>query len=189
MTVESFAIFARGKPPNVKLCLHMGTTDLGWPLHILARRFGISDRLILTWQHQEVPTLSTSHLNLIFNACDVGINTACAEGWGLVSFEHAATGAAQIVPGLTSQHEIWKGAPQFLEPRFVVTRERSLMNEYYISPEETACVLNDLYYDRTKLHEIGLRCHVRATSNELSWSAITNRWRAVLSQALTDNSS
>jgi len=42
--------------------------------------------------------LDDRELNLLYNACDVGLNTASSEGWGMVSFEHAATGAAQIVP-------------------------------------------------------------------------------------------
>jgi hypothetical protein len=42
------------------------------------------------------------------NACDVGINRAMGEGWGLASFEHAAAGAAQVVPNHTACSEIWR---------------------------------------------------------------------------------
>ena len=49
-------------------------------------------------------------LNLLYNACDIGVNSSYGEGWGLISFEHAITGAPQIVPDHTSCSEIWKGA-------------------------------------------------------------------------------
>jgi hypothetical protein len=55
------------------------------------------------------PKFSDEQLNFLYNACDVGINTTTGEGWGMPSFEHAATRAAQIVPHHTSLADLWKG--------------------------------------------------------------------------------
>lgn len=52
----------------------------------------------MLWPHE---------LNELFNAVDVGINTAMGEGWGLVSCEHALCGIPQIVGNNTSQPEIF----------------------------------------------------------------------------------
>ena len=101
LTVEGFAMFSRGKPAGVKLYLHHTlTSDFERrSTQKLLKRFQVEDRVILGGTAHEEPAVSGEQLNLLYNACDVGLNTAMAEGWGLVSFEHAATGAAQIVPG------------------------------------------------------------------------------------------
>lgn len=44
--------------------------------------------------------LSDTEINLIYNACDVGINTCEAEGFGLCNYEHATLGKPQIVSNL-----------------------------------------------------------------------------------------
>ncbi|TDC83291.1 glycosyltransferase [Micromonospora sp. KC606] len=67
-------------------------------------RLGLTGRVTVP-DHQ--PDDAT--LNLYYNAADVGLNTSAAEGWGLVSFEHAAAGAAQIVPDQPAAREIWAG--------------------------------------------------------------------------------
>jgi hypothetical protein len=50
---------------------------------------------------------SDAELNYVYNRCQIGINTASAEGWGLVSCEHALTGAYQILPDNSVFPEIW----------------------------------------------------------------------------------
>ena len=62
---------------------------MGWNLVTLAKRYDIEGRLIISNMSKEVPADSVERLNLIYNACEVGINTSTGEGWGLVSFEHA----------------------------------------------------------------------------------------------------
>ena len=86
----------------------MGVEDCGWNIVLLAKRHGIEDRLILTAHMPFLPVVSNRVLNCIYNACDVGINTSIGEGWGLVSFEHAATGAGQIVPRHSACEELWR---------------------------------------------------------------------------------
>lgn len=47
-------------------------------------------------------------LNLIYNICDVGINTSKGGGFELVTLEHAATKAAQLVPDNSCFTELWQ---------------------------------------------------------------------------------
>jgi hypothetical protein len=49
-------------------------------------------------------------VRLLYNACELGVSTSMGEGWGLGTFEHAATGAAQIAPDHTTFSENWHGA-------------------------------------------------------------------------------
>ena len=137
ITLEGFARFVRDKPERVYLYLHMGMREIGWDVFGLAHRLGIQDRLLVTTRSRDHPSVSVERLNLIYNACDVGVNTTCGEGWGLASFEHAATGAAQIVPRHSSCAELWADSAVMLEPvaagRMGLNLEASI-----VSPEDLA---------------------------------------------------
>ena len=73
----------------------MGEKDLGWSVKELfeteMRRRGAdpSAKLAITPNINYMAAPPDEQLNLIYNAVDVGINTANGEGWGLVPFEHA----------------------------------------------------------------------------------------------------
>ncbi len=177
ITMQGFALFARDKPASVKLYLHMATEDSGWNVLILARRYGIYDRLIMTQADNSRPTFSDERMNLLYNACDVGITTTTGEGWGMVSFEHAATRTAQIVPRHTSLADLWTGAAEFVEPSTTLTYPGNLTVGHIVSPEDVAAALQRVYEDadyRAALAEKGYR---NATRPELNWSLIASRWR------------
>jgi len=107
ITIRAFRDFARDKPENVKLYLHMGTRDMGWDIIRMASRYGIDDRIAISSLNTTLANVPDERLNQIYNACDIGINTGLGEGWGLTSWEHAATGKPQIVPDHSALPEIW----------------------------------------------------------------------------------
>ena len=126
LTIEGFASFAADKPANVRLCLHhaimgepekdqigslVGSSDSKERVHFNPLAGGIVD---------------DPELNLLYNACDVGITTSMGEGWGLVSFEHGAAGAAQIVPDHSACAEIWSGRAEMIPPARRYTPEFSV---------------------------------------------------------------
>jgi D-inositol-3-phosphate glycosyltransferase len=184
LTIEGFALFAQGKPDNVKLYLHMGLEDAGWNLAVMARRHGIEHRLILSSPERGVPTASEARLNLIYNACDVGLNTSTGEGWGLVSFEHGATGAAQIVGRHSACAELWEGAAELMQPSYRLTTERTLIDGWYVTPETVAAAIQKLYADRDLRLERGRQAHANATRPEYAWHAIADRWRALFDDVI-----
>src|ERR1043166_5032133 len=147
ITMQGFAIFARDKPPNVKLYLHMATEDTGWNVVILAKRYGICDRLMMTQADNKRPQFSDEQLNLLYNACDVGITTTTGEGWGMVSFEHAATRAAQIVPRHTSLANLWDGAAEFIDPVMTLTYPGNLTDAHMVPADGVAAALERVYRD------------------------------------------
>jgi glycosyltransferase involved in cell wall biosynthesis len=186
ITMEGFAQFARDKPPHVKLYLHMATEDSGWNVLILAKRYGIFERLIMTQADNSRPAFSDEKLNLLYNACDVGITTTTGEGWGMVSFEHAATKAAQIVPRHTSLADLWDGAAEFLEPVMKLTYPGNLTEGHIVTAAGVATSLERLYRDedyRNAMAEAGYRNASRA---EFNWKAISAQWRLLFSQTLND---
>jgi len=183
-TIEGFAAFARNRPANVRLYLHMGVTDVGWDVLALAERYGIMDRLILTSRSTSIPSVSEEQLNIIYNACDVGINTSSSEGWGLVSFEHGATRTAQICPRHTAPEELWAGSAEMLEPSFRFTEPLSLTDSYFIAPEEVARKLEHVYEDPTHRAMLAERAFANATSPKYRWASIAEKWSELFSSLL-----
>lgn len=186
LTMQGFAEFAKDKPVNVKLYLHMATEDTGWNVLILAKRYGIFDRLIMTQADNSRPTFSDEQLNLLYNACDVGITTVTGEAWGMVSFEHAATRAAQIVPRHTSLADLWAGAAEFVEPVGKLTYPGNLTHAHLVTPEGVAAALQRLYDDHPRREALAEAAYRNANRPELSWTAIAERWRCLFNEVLAE---
>ena len=184
LTMQGFAEFARDKPANVKLYLHMATEDTGWNVLILAKRYGIFDRLIMTQADNSRPAFPDEQLNLLYNACDVGITTVTGEAWGMVSFEHAATRAAQIVPHHTSLADLWEGAAEFVEPVMKLTYPGNLTHAHIVTPEGVAAALQRLYEDRAYREALAEAGYRNATRPELNWNTIAARWRRLFEELL-----
>lgn len=184
LTMQGFAQFAKDKPAKVKLYLHMATEDTGWNVLILAKRYGIFDRLIMTQADNTRPTFSDEQLNLLYNACDVGITTVTGEAWGMVSFEHAATRAAQIVPRHTSLADLWEGAAEFIDPMNTLTYPGNLTHAHLVTPEGVAAALQRLYEDRVHRESLAEAGYRNATRPEFNWNAIAAQWRRLFDEIL-----
>jgi glycosyltransferase involved in cell wall biosynthesis len=186
LTMQGFAAFAKDKPANVKLYLHMATEDTGWNVLILAKRYGIFDRLIMTQADNSRPTFSDEQLNFLYNACDVGITTTAGEGWGMPSFEHAATRAAQIVPRHTSLADLWKDAAEFIDPAMTLTWPGNLTHGHIVTPEGVAAALQRLYEDRPRREALAAAAYRNATRPEFNWISIAARWRRLFDELLVE---
>ena len=182
ITMQGFAQFAKDKPANVKLYLHMAAEDSGWNVLILAKRYGIYERLIMTRADNSRPQFSDEQLNLLYNACDVGITTTTGEGWGMVSFEHAATRAAQIIPRHTSLAELWAESAEFIDPVMKLTYPGNLTDAHIVTPEGVADALQRLYEDRDYRDSLAEAAYRNATRPELNWSSIAAQWKRLLNE-------
>jgi D-inositol-3-phosphate glycosyltransferase len=172
LTLEAFADFARDKA-DVYLYLHMGMRDYGYDILEIAERLGIGERLLLTTTEAAKPVISDEQMNLIYNACDVGLNTAMGEGWGLTAFEHAATGAAQLVPNHSACADLWK------ENGVVIPLDESQPLGPVVSVAETVNALNELYEDRKALEALSGRAFRYVTLERFAWREIARQWLAL----------
>src|SRR5256714_2100713 len=175
LTMQGFAEFAKDKPPNVKLYLHMALQDTGWNVIALAKRYGIYDRLIITPADNVAPDFPDEQLNLLYNACDVGITTTTGEGWGMVAFEHAATRAAQIMPRHTSLADLWAGAAEFVEPVMKLTWPGNLTEGHIVTPAGVAAALQRVYHDRAHRESLAAAAYPNAPRPEFNWSSIAEQ--------------
>ena len=183
LTLDGFAAFARDKPPSVKLCLHMDRTEC-YPVEDLARDLGISDRLIFGAQGPGHAALSPEHMNVLYNACEIGINTSTGEGWGLVAMEHGAAGGAQIVPRHSACAEFWRDAAVFLDPVAKVRHPGALCENQMVSAAGVTSALQSLYECPGLLENFSTRAIALVHRDEWQWSNIAARWDSLFQEVL-----
>ena len=186
LTIKAFAEFSLDKPDTM-LYLHMGSKDMGWDILSLFKhemqKLGLEDanRLVMTSSNiNYINAPSDELLNTIYNACDVGINTADGEGWGLVSFEHASCRKPQVVPAHTACKDIWENAAELIPiSTWVVDKdlgvERGLVNVSAASAR-----LSDLYYDKQTYDEVAEECFKVTQRPEYRWESVAAGFSAAI---------
>jgi glycosyltransferase involved in cell wall biosynthesis len=184
LTIEAFARFARDTPPNVYLWLHTEPCTPGQNIFAAARAAGIETRLLVTTTASGQPALSDAQLNRIYNACDVGLNTAMGEAWGLASFEHAATGAPQVLPAIGAATELWHDAA-LLIPAHQAARVGSVFIGSAVAPAAVAHALDRLYSDSDYRAAMGRAALRNAHNPRYRWSAIADQWDALIADVDT----
>jgi D-inositol-3-phosphate glycosyltransferase len=175
LTIAGFARFAAGKPANVRLCLHhaiMGEQE-GYIRSLIAQP-GLEGRVYLN--PLAGGAIDESALNLLYNACDVGINTSMGEGWGLVSFEHGAAGSAQIVPSHSACAELWRERGELIQPARRTIPEFSVLEMGEVSAEGVAEALDNLYRDPQRRQQLAQAAHQAALNPDYAWDAIAERF-------------
>jgi glycosyltransferase involved in cell wall biosynthesis len=111
------------------------------------------------------------------------VNTATAEGWGLVSFEHAATGAAQVLPRHSAFACLWEESAVLVEPAAV----RQLfphLEERIVDAADVAAAFETLYSDRAHRTGMAQAAYRNATRPQFAWSHIAEQWKTLFFQQL-----
>jgi glycosyltransferase involved in cell wall biosynthesis len=170
LTLEGFARFVRGRPGNVRLCLHHAIAHPQFvePLRQQAQALGIAER-VLWWPPQE-GAIDDASLCALYNACAVGLNTSLGEGFGLVSFEHAATGAPQLVPDHAALRELWGDAALRIGPVRPMHYQHSPLRMGEIAAEQIADALHRVYDDAAFYGRLARAGLDRCRAPDLRWS-------------------
>lgn len=183
ITMAGFSIFAKDKPKTVRLYMHSGVRDASIDILKEAERYHITDRLIISSLNPGIQRVSKAKLNMIYNACDIGINTGLGEGWGLTNVEHAATGAAQIVPRHSACEELFSDCGLLMETITDWTFDASETIGRLTTPSEVARCLDVLYNDRNLLSELSSKARKKFISEEYEWRNIALRWQEIFEEA------
>lgn len=188
LTIKAFAEFASDKP-NTSLYLHMSEKDLGWDVRALfdteMRRRGIApeNRLIMTTANIDyINAPSDDLLNKIYNACDVGINTANGEGWGLVSFEHASCKKPLVLPNHTSFSDIWKGSALLADVAAWIYDKDLSVERGIIDVHDAAQKLTSLYKDKNYYDEIANSCYNVTQNPAYRWDRIADAFNKAIEE-------
>jgi D-inositol-3-phosphate glycosyltransferase len=176
LTFAGFAKFAASKPANVRLCLHQAIRGEAEEQQMasLIQQHGIEERVFLNPLAGGVA--GDHELNLLYNACDVGINTAMGEGWGLVSFEHAAAGAAQVVPDHTACSEIWRERGELIPLAKSYIPEFSILEMGEVSVAGIAQALENLYRSPRHHQKLARAAFALTQKAEYSWDSIARQF-------------
>jgi glycosyltransferase involved in cell wall biosynthesis len=175
LTLRGFAEFSKGKPDTF-LYMHSGVKDSHIDTVRLAREIGILDRLIMTSDQEGLPNLDLSDLNLLYNACDVGINTGLGEGFGLPNAEHAATGAMQIVPAHSALVDLYEDCGILIPAEILFTLDQISTTAKMVTVQDVANALELVYNDRDLYNRHSKLCYEKFTSEKYSWKYITQQW-------------
>jgi len=189
VTMEGFSKFAADKPANVKLYMHCGIKDASINVSKLSERYDINDRLIVTSLATGVQNVTIEHLNDIYNACDIGINTSLGEGWGLTNTEHAFTEAAQVVPNHSACAEIFHDCGLLMDISLPYTLDDSMTVGGLVSSDEVANKLQILYDNRELLDSLGKKAAEKLGRPEYQWETIANQWMKYFEDGVNSDSS
>jgi len=172
---------ACGLPPDAFIVLNANRNEPRKRIDLTVEGFARFARdkrdvlLVLKDRH-----LDDRELNLLYNACDVGLNTASSEGWGMVSFEHAATGAAQIVSGSWVTGEIWRDHAELLDAAANQRPQMDITREVIVSVDSVADALERLYRDADHRNAMARRAASLAHREEFQWTSIAAQWDGLL---------
>ncbi len=175
LTMYGFAMFAQGKE-DVKLFMHCGVTDSSIDVAKLAIRTGIDHKILMSGVVHGIQRVTDAHLNKIYNACDVGLNTGLGEGWGLPNMEHAVTGAAQIIPYHSALKDLWKDAGIFIPAEIPVTLDNLMTIGKMVTAEDVAATLQYCYDHREETDAMGKKGQEKFSNPNYSWANITKTW-------------
>lgn len=188
LTIKGFCEFAKDKPSNVKLYLHTGMIDAGFPIDRLMNRYDEGIRLYITAINlNPAAGVTTERLNWIYNCCDVGINTSLGEGWGLVPFEHAATGAPQIVANNSASAEVFadgRGLLMECEEETVST-PKILTEGKKVSVATVVESLQYAYEHPKEMQDQAAAMLDYLDLPEFRWSEIALRWHEIFQKVIS----
>jgi len=176
-TIKAFAEFAKDKD-DVVLYLNMGEKDLGWAVTELfeteMRRRGADPtaKLCLTPAINYMAAPPDEQLNLIYNAVDIGINTANGEGWGLVPFEHALCKKPQVVPAHTSCKDIWKDKALLIDVAAWMTDKDLGVERGVINYLHAAELIQLLYEDKVFRKKVAEDCYEVTQNPSYRWDKV-----------------
>lgn len=175
LTIQAFAKFLESDPQKCYLYLHMAKIDCGINLEGYINDLGIKKQIIFgNYSSNERPHVDDRTLNLIYNACDVGVNTSCGEGWGLIPFEHAAAGKCQILPNHTACKELWSSAARLIP----------VDDKNQIDVSDLANQFRNFYHDPELVKEQSRIAYQRILDPNLSWFNISKKWEKIFKEML-----
>lgn len=185
LLVKGYAEFISWQPRDAKISFfcHGGmNNNNGWNVPAMLEReltkwrVPLDRPLLSQYTNKPYPhnMVSIQMLNIMYNAMDVGINTAQGEGWGLVNSEHAVTGVPQIVPDHASLGELFADKRGLLMPVSWYDTERPyLIERGILNPHDIAKALDWAYKNQDKMAEMGRKAQKYFTSPELSWEHVS----------------
>ena len=196
ITIEAFIKFLKKQNynPQLKLFLNLLTTSpQGYNLLELIKVICLkndADYEQVVLKHIFIrPSdsyFSDEKLNLLYNACDVGLNTCIGEGFGLCNLEHACIGKPQIISRVGALADIFTNDyATLIEPKIDVYLA-SLAEDHqgYVhlcTSDDFAAAMERYYFDRTLAGTHGILGQMVLTK-KYEWAGILQEFTLALAK-------
>jgi glycosyltransferase involved in cell wall biosynthesis len=183
LTMRAFAPIAE-RHPDARLIMHCTPRRPDMDLRIERARLGLGERVILTRNENDRPW-PDERLSQLYTSCEIGVSSTMAEAWGLVAFEYARHGAAQVMPRHAGLAEIWGDAPPWVP---LGQRTRVDMTFGGAEPQVDALtgIMLHLIERPQDMHSAGQACRRRAGDPALSWETVGTQWRSLITKLLDE---
>lgn len=189
ITISAFLLFLKKVNFNekCKLLLHCDLENKsGYNLRNVitteCMKYGINYNYILDkFIHTLGPyRISDEKINMLYNACNVGLNTCIGEGFGLCNLELASLGKPQIMSRVGGLKDIFHKYPELsVEPiaEFNIPEHTDGHNgiAYVCRASDFADRMYDMYMNYDKYLEIADKCSVYVR-NEFVWDKVLNNF-------------
>ena len=188
LTLHAFALLLSRAAPTTSpayLYLHCEErTAVGGNVRALAHQLGIAHRLLLPGDQRPGLAASEADLDLLYRACDIGVNTALGESWNLATFEHARTGAPQVLVSTSVTRELWGAAALLVPGRRVPLG--TLYSGTEVDPRKVGAALLLLHANPDRRATEGRRCAAQASRPEYRWQSVDRKWQTLIAGVLKD---
>lgn len=181
LTLRAFATI-HTLVPAVVLVMHCNPKRPGVNLRIERDRLGLLDQVIFT--RDEIPgPWSDAQLSDLYSCCEIGVSSALGEGWGLIPFEHALRGGAQILPAHAGLVELWEDAPQWV-PVSASMRMDAVSSGLAPNVDVLAAAMLALAQDATLTRQKADACGLHARRASFSWDTVGSQWLDLIARLL-----
>lgn len=128
--------------------------------------------------------MSDRDINIMYNACDIGLNTCEGEGWGLCQSEHAAVGCPQVAPAIGGLQEfLHNGIAQLVEAkwRYYIDKQRDGIGGIAEvgNPDDYADAIWKYYTNPKLVEQHGQKSRKHILSN-YRWETVVNHFHRVI---------
>lgn len=188
ITVSSFLRFLKRHNCDQRIKLYLTSNrepssyDILELLRVECLQLGLNYYKII---HEHVlisnTTIMTDEMvNLLYNACDVGLNTCYGEGFGLCNLEHASLGKPQVMSGVGGLKDIFREDHcQLIEPRVRIyippALDRTGGYMEICHPDDFADALDYYYLNIEKRLEDG-EFYSKRITDEYNWINILDEF-------------
>ncbi len=185
-TIEGFAAYARQANHPIKLCLHQAIAHDGLAEVLRARIDDLNLQSHVLWWPPTSGPLTDMALAELYNACAIGINTSMGEGFGLVSFEHAACAVPQLVPDHPALAELWGEAAVRIGPVRAEPQAFSPLQMSGVTAEQVAGGLANALASPDHYRHLSHAAQERARLPLFQWDVVAGSlWRILADQLNT----
>lgn len=128
--------------------------------------------------------LSDRDINILYNACDIGLNTCEGEGWGLCQSEHAAVGCPQVAPKVGGLQEfLSNNHAQLIDAKwsYYIDKQRDGIGgiAQVGSPNDYADAIWKYYTNPKLVDQHGQRSRKHILQN-YRWETVVNHFHRVI---------